>query len=102
MQVQVKVQYSKDSFQSRGACHEGMAQVGDGGELANRQLAEDGEHEVLQEAVLEHLDCGGLLSRLQRPAPVVVLHWGPHLVAHTDGFLVNWCVGRNALHALHL
>ena len=43
------------------------------------QLAEEGQHEVLQQVVLEEADRRWLLARLQGAAPKLMLHGGPDL-----------------------
>ncbi len=61
------------------AHHEGSTHVADARHGLHRELAEQRQHEVLQQAVLEHPHGGRRLPMLQRPTAKPVLHWRPHL-----------------------
>ena len=55
------------------------AHVGDARHGLHGQLAEEAEHEVLQQAVLEHAHARGRLAFAQRPTSKAVHHRRPHL-----------------------
>lgn len=61
------------------ASHEGGPEAGHGVHGLHRQLAEEGQHEVLQQVVLEEADGGRLLPLLQGAAPELVLHGWAYL-----------------------
>ena len=61
------------------AGHEAGPQARHGVHGLDWQLAEEGQHEVLQQVVLENADRCWLLARLQGPTPKLVLHGGSNL-----------------------
>lgn len=61
------------------ARYEALAQACHGVHGLHRQLAEEGQHEMLQQAVAEHADCWRLLSWLEGPTAKLVLHRWAHL-----------------------
>jgi len=63
------------------ARHEAVAHVGRGAQRPHRQLAEQAEHEVLQQAVPEDGHARRRLAGRRRPAADAVLHRRPHLRA---------------------
>lgn len=65
------------------AHHEGGAHVADACHGLHGELAEQRQHEVLQQAVLEHPHRRRHLPALQRPAAEAVVHRRPHLLQAT-------------------
>ena len=63
------------------ACHGRSPQVSDSGDLLDRQFAEDGQHEILQKAVLEDIHFCRAEAFWQRAAAEDMLHWRSHLRA---------------------
>lgn len=59
--------------------HEALSETCHGVHGLHGQLAEEGQHEVLQQAVAEHAHCWWLLPGLKWPAPKLVLYRRPHL-----------------------
>ncbi len=59
--------------------HRGPPQVSYGGDLLDRQLAKDGQHEVLQQAVLENIHGSRLEAFRKRATAKHMLHRRPHL-----------------------
>ena len=72
------------------AGHEGGPQARHGVHGLHRQLAEEGQHEVLQQVVLEEADGGGLLPGLQGAAPELVLHGWAYLQLPAARPLTDW------------
>lgn len=66
------------------ASHEARPHAGQCVHGLDRQLAEEGQHEVLQKVVAEDAHPWGLLPRLKGPTPKLVLHWWPHLLSHAQ------------------
>ena len=80
MHIQTLLLSCKDLVQLQAwPHHEGGAHVANARHGLHGQLAEQRQHEVLQQAVLEHARGGRCLPRLQRPAPKPVRHRWPHL-----------------------
>ena len=80
VQTRPKPEYGGRQFsQDRIAHHRRSPQVSHSCNLLYRQLAEDGEHEVLQQAVLEDIHGSRLETFGKRAAAKYMIYWWPHL-----------------------